>query len=253
MRIELQRAAAAFKSVDWVVPAYFSVGHASRIGGAIERAEGDSKQEVLRAVLPRMYSADHLAAMLLGLYSVQIYVRDFRGPIADSIEAAFSGLWHAAITTLVPVIEGVLKKMAAERPEPPPKGQKSWLILELDELIGKETSSPDCFDERVLMLAALRDSCATRLYITTEKYQGLDQLNRHGILHGIFDDYGDAINFYRLISILELLCFALSMRHGGSCFAPESTAESRELAAYYIRQQQESDKRPKLPWEAKTS
>jgi hypothetical protein len=229
----LQRAAIAFKSVDWVVPAYFTVGHISMVGAAIERADEGSKQDVLRVVLPRMYTPDALAAMLLGLYSHSVHVSDFRAAISDSIEAAVCGLWHAAVTTLVPVIEGVIKKISAEHVEPLPKGQKSWIVAELDELLAREERSPHRYEERVVMLTGLRDFCAQRLYIKTEKYQGLNRLNRHGILHGLFDDFGDEVNFYRLISILDLLCFAIKLKHGGSGFAPETTPESERLAAYY--------------------
>lgn len=94
------------------------------------------------------------------------------------------------------------------------------------------------------MLQSLRDFFAERLYVKTDKYEGLDQLNRHGILHGTFDGYGDSINFYRLVSLLDLLCFALVLSHGGSSFAPEYTLESQSLANYYKVTRQHSEQRP---------
>jgi hypothetical protein len=83
------------------------------------------------------------------------------------------------------------------------------------------------------MLQSLRDFCSERLLKSTGVYAGFDQLNRHGILHGIFDQYGGPTNFFRLITLLDLLCFSIVLVHGGSCFAPDQTAESERLAEYY--------------------
>ena len=205
----LKRAADAFKTVDWVVPAYFNSGLIGMLGSAIEGATPDERIAILRDALPKLYNDEHLAAMLLGLYSVSIYVRDFKKPIAEAIEAAATGLPHAAVSTLTPVLEGVLRKIAAERNEPQERGKKFSIVVELNELIAKEERSPHKFEERIVMLESLRDFCAERLFAHTHKYEGLDQLNRHGIFHGLFDEYGDSINFYRLVSLLDLLCFAL--------------------------------------------
>jgi hypothetical protein len=240
----LKRAADAFKTVDWVVPAYFNSGLIGMLGSAIEGATPDDRIAILRDALPKLYNDEHLAAMLLGLYSVSIYVRDFKKPIAEAIEAAATGLPHAAISTLTPVLEGVLRKIAAERNEPQERGKKFSIVVELNELIAKEERSPYRFEERIVMLESLRDFCAERLFAHTNKYEGLDQLNRHGIFHGLFDEYGDSINFYRLVSLLDLLCFALVLSHGGSSFAPEYTAESQKLANYYRAARQHSTHRP---------
>jgi hypothetical protein len=57
---------------------------------------------------------------------------------------------------------------------------------------------------------------------TAVENQNLLVLCRIGILHGMFDGYGDTINFYRLVSLLDPLCFVLVLSHGGSSFAPEA-------------------------------
>lgn len=82
------------------------------------------------------------------------------------------------------------------------------------------------------------------VYINTDKYDGLDQLNRHGILHGMFDGYSDTINFYRLVSLLDLIFFAPVLSHGGSSFAPEYAQESQKLVNYYRAARQHSAQRP---------
>jgi len=137
----LKRAADAFKTVDWVVPAYFTVGAIDMLASAIDSAASEQRQAILRDVLPSFYNDDYLAAMLVERYSATIYVRDFRLPIAESIEAAVMGLPHAAVSTLAPVLEGVLRKIAAERKGPEENGKKFFIIPELDELIAKEERS----------------------------------------------------------------------------------------------------------------
>ncbi|MFP3549733.1 hypothetical protein SB861_03325 [Paraburkholderia sp. SIMBA_049] len=243
----LKRAAEVFKTVDWVVPAYFSVGAIGMLADAIEGAASvEQRQTILRDVLPRFYNDDYLAATLIDRYRSTIYVRDFQLPIAEAIEAAVLGLPHAAVSTLTPVLEGVLRKIAAERGGREEGGKKFFIIPELDELISKEERSPHRYEERITMLESLRDFFADRLYAHTKNYDGLDQLNRHGILHGLFDGYGDGVNFYRLISLLDLLCFALALAHGGSGFASEDTDESRKLEAYYRATREHSKRRPAI-------
>jgi hypothetical protein len=37
-----------------------------------------------------------------------------------------------------------------------------------------------------------------RLLQNTDRYVGLNEFNRHGILHGVFENFGQDINFLRL-------------------------------------------------------
>jgi len=222
----------AFRSVDWVIPAYVSTGALSSVAALIEQATGPDKQTVLQAALPFFYNAERLSSMLLGLYRQTMHVRDFAVQISEAIEAFYFGLPHAAIATLIPVLEGVIRKIAREGQRDVGSGTAK-LIDELNELIDREDRSPHRYEERLLMLQTLRDFFSERLLKSTSTYAGLDQLNRHGILHGIFDQYGDPTNFVRLITLLDLLCFAMALVHGGSCFAPDHTPESKRLAAHY--------------------
>jgi hypothetical protein len=49
----------------------------------------------------------------------------------------------------------------------------------------------------------------------------------------IYDKYGVDLNFFRLITLLDLLCFSIGMMEGGPSFAPEPTPESSRLAQHY--------------------
>jgi hypothetical protein len=233
----LDRLARIFKEVDWVVPAYISNGLVSMLGDMIERAPPSQKQAALEKALRSIYDERHFASFLLGLYDRTRHVRDFRAQIGEAIEAWHTGLYHPAVATMVPVLEGIVRKIARESQREVGSGTKK-VIAELDELISREDRSPHRFEERIVMLTGLRDFFAERLLIHTDDYDGLDQLNRHGILHGIFEQYGAAVNFLRLITLLELICFAMVLAHGGSSFAPEYTPEAAKLAERYRRLKQ---------------
>jgi len=97
-----------------------------------------------------------------GCTNKAIYIRDFKVQIAEAVEAWHAGLHHAAVATMIPVLEGIIRKIAKRgisRYRPP----HEELIDELDELIAKEDRSPHRYGERIVMLTGLRDFFAERL------------------------------------------------------------------------------------------
>jgi hypothetical protein len=130
----------------------------------MEAAAPDERIVILQDALPNLFTVECLALMLLGLYSVSIDLRDFKKPIAEAIEAAATGFPHAVVLALTPVLEGVLRRVAAGHGKPLACGKNSWMIVELDELIGKKGRSPHRFEERIVMLESLRDFFTERLY-----------------------------------------------------------------------------------------
>jgi hypothetical protein len=232
-RVHADRWLQAFKEVDWLVPAWQSVGYLDLLARAIDSAPPGGKLDVMRLALSATYTPDRLARMFLDRYCKIMHVRDFSRQIDESFKAHFLGMKHVAITGLVPVIEGIVRKMALRQHRDVGKGTRK-LVAELDHLVEREKNSPHRYEERLAMLEGLRDFIRDRFLESTDAYAGLDQLNRHGILHGIFDQYGDVNNFYRLVTILDLLCFSVGLIEGGvSCFAPEATPEAAKLAAHY--------------------
>jgi hypothetical protein len=221
----------AFREVDWPIPPYLPLGDfLSPLARAIKDAPTqDAKIAVIRGKLADAYTVDRLAAMYLDRYSRVAYVRDF----ARQIDEAIRGYSFAAVTGLLPVIEGIMRKMATSQNRDVGHGTRK-LNDELQGLVDRELSSPHCYGERLVMLEAFRDFVKDRLLQNTDNYVGLNEFNRHGILHGLFENFGQAINFFRLITLLDLLCFSIGLIHGGvSMFAPAPTFESQKLAAVY--------------------
>jgi hypothetical protein len=225
--------ASAFKQVDWPIPPYLTLGFLGPLAKAINDAPEDEKLAIMREKLAGAYTAQYLAAMYLDRYSRISYVKDFSRQIDESIRTYFCGYTFNAVTGLLPVIEGIIRKMAAGQNRDIGQGTKR-LNDELHALVDRELQSPAGYGERLVLLEAFRDFVRDRLLQNTDRYVGLNEFNRHGILHGIFEDFGQAVNFLRLITLLDLLCFSIGLIGGGvSMFAPAPTPESTKLAAVY--------------------
>jgi len=224
--------AARFKEVDWFVPPYLNTAFLSKLAHSIEKASPSDRTQIVQVNLAKAYGPEYLAGMFLERYSKTIHVRDFKQHIGESIAAYFTGYKLVAIIALVPVLEGIVRKIAASHGRPI-GGGTSRLNHEFQGFVDTEIKSQHCFGERVVMLEVLRDFVRDRLLERTDSYSGLNELNRHGILHGIYGNFGEEMNFFRLITLLDLLCFAIGLEHGGSCFAPAPTPESLKLAEHY--------------------
>jgi hypothetical protein len=74
-------------------------------------------------------------------------------------------------------------------------------------------------------------------YINSQKYPLEDKTNRHGILHGTYtdNDYGFPINYYKIISAIDFLCFAISIHHGGRWWLSNNPLESSEMLYSYLK------------------
>jgi hypothetical protein len=227
--------AVTFKKVDLLVPAFMPLGFLRMLADAIDSAPQSRKLEAMRALLSVAYSPERLASMFLERYSKIVHVRDFAGPIDESLKAHFGRLRHGSVTLLIPVVEGIVRKMASRQNRDVGLGTQK-LVFELDLVVDREANSLHRYDERLAMLEGLRDFIRDKFLARTVDYAGLDELNRHGILHGLFESYGEENNFYRLVAILDLLCFSIGLIEGGvSCFVPESTPESNRLVLHYAQ------------------
>ena len=233
-RESTQWLANAFKEVDWPIPPYLEIGFLSLLARAVKDATTqDSKITIMRERLAGAYTGDYLARMYLDRYSKILHVRDFARQIDESIRTYFCGYTFNAITGLLPVIEGVIRKIAVSQNRDIGQGTRR-LNDELQALVDRELQSAYCYGERLVVLEAFRDFVRDRLLQNTDRYVGLNEFNRHGIVHGIFDNFGQAINFLRLITLLDLLCFSIGLIEGGvSMFAPLQTPESLKLTAVY--------------------
>ena len=227
------RLATTFRSVDWLIPAYTSIGFITLLAQEIDKAAEPDKTVALELWLGWMHSPQRMASMFLGRYAKMPYVQDFAPVIGQAIRAHFCGWNQLAVSGLVPVVEGIVRKIAAARLGRDPR-RRANVKDEFKAFVDQELASPNRYEERVAMLEMLRDFVGDRLFRDTDEYDGANQLNRHGILHGIFTDYGARVNFFRLITVIDLLCFIITLKLGGfSCFFPCPDEASTALSMEY--------------------
>ena len=239
-RLPAQWVGGIFKSVDWPIPAYLQWGFITRLALSIESVEPEHKLTVARDVLALVYNHHYIASFYLHKYSQTEHIKDFSCQIDEVFRAYFSGYKHVAIAAMLPILEGIVRQIANRANRNAGPGTQG-VLREFESLVNDEAASPSRYDERLVMFELLRDFMRDRFLKKTDLYSGFNQFNRHGILHGVFDEYGEDINFLRLITLLDLLCFVIGYRFGGvSCFAPDKTTESDRLAAEYIALQSRS-------------
>lgn len=202
------------------------------------RPEGPERTAEFEAALAPMYPPGHLAAMLLDRYAHVPMVSPFRRHIGEAIEAAYLGLFHAAVATLIPTIEGVVRTHATQAGRDLGNAGLQRLGTEIEQMVEVERQAHrgcTASDERIAMIEMFGEFLRESLYIHTNTFAGDRELNRHGAVHGIYRDYGNAANFYVLISVLDLLTFVLTFRTSGiSMMAPDTSVQSRRLGLYFI-------------------
>lgn len=224
-----------FNSVGWFIPPYISMGILGRIGGDIKLRGSSFKQVELEQHLAYIYNAEHLASMVCERYPVTPYISEFKEIISESVEAHFSGLGHVAVSGLMPVIEGVGRKLADRRGVQHKHIKETFQNLAADCKNRSKKNNIGAVDEIEAMMDSFIEFSKSNLYINSEKYPQEDNTNRHGILHGAFSDqdYGQPINFYKSIAAVDFLCFIAALDAEISWFAPNETIDSKMLAKYY--------------------
>jgi hypothetical protein len=221
----------AFASVGWFIPAYAAHGFLSSLGAKILNSVGSFTQDELEHALSALYSREGLAAMVCSRYPITPVLANYQGTIAEAVEAHFLGLHHVAVAGLVPVVEGAGRELLSSRGLTGRRIKEVFLVL-----------AQDCKNQRVgntgevcSMMDSFSSFAENVLYVNSDTYPFLDGTNRHGITHGSYrdKDYGRPINFYKTIGAVDFLSFVSAFKANISWLAPDTSIESRRLAAYY--------------------
>jgi hypothetical protein len=225
-----------FRKVDWLIPSFQPIGFVELLARVIEAAKLEERLEVLEFTMAAIYNPQYLATMHLERYSRVPFMRDFAKHIDECFRAFFSCNRLVAISALIPVVEGIIRRFAASSGRDLGHGTQG-VLRELEALIEDEKAAPHRYEERLIMFELLLEFMRDRFLKNTNRYDGLQFFNRHGILHGVFADFGEELNFYRLVMLLDLLCFIIIYRgpEQFSILAPEETVASKDLARQYER------------------
>jgi len=177
--------------------------------------------------------------MVVSRYTSVPVVSLYQRTIGEGIYAHFSGLHHVAVGGLIPVVEGIGRELARARGLQHDRRigiQRVFnglLIEAKDHAIRHRIGATQ---EIVDMLDAFLHYLTKFFFEDSELYPLRDKTNRHGIVHGIYRDadYGRPMNFYKLISAIDILTFiSMLQMPKKSGFAPDWTDESKALSERY--------------------
>ena len=108
-----------------------------KLAKAIEVATPDLRPEIVRQNFAQAYDAKYLAAMLLERYGKIVHIQDFKRQIDESIKAHFTGYKFVAVTGLIPVVEGIIRKIAISESRDVGQGTRG-LNIELQAFVERE-------------------------------------------------------------------------------------------------------------------
>jgi hypothetical protein len=233
---ELTQVATSLHKVGWFIPPYRPAAIMGTIASAIATLGDQYTQDQLERDLSILYQPEGLAAMVLHRYPEVPVIQEYKNTIAESVEAHFLGLDHVAVGGLIPVLEGVARRLAINRGIDC-KGIKSvferlaeaYKHFVIDRRIGAT-------DELCVMLDSFANFARDLVYANSTLSVLVDSTNRHGIAHGAYtdDDYGRPLNFFKTISAIDFLTMLSSLDTSRVyVFAASPTDASRALAKRY--------------------
>lgn len=232
--------------VGWLIPPFVSTGWIRNVATIIDRAGQPFGQAELEQLLASMFTPENLAGMVTSRYPQKPVIKAFQEIIAEGVQAHFLKLDHIAASGLVPVVEGATRRLAKEHGIVIDEFRPTLSALTKhckDHVNAKRIGN---VGEIVSMFESFELFVSKVLFVNTRRYALADGTNRHGMAHGIFadKDFGSPLNFYKIITAMNFLTFISSLYYGGSGFAPDETAESKELARYYRTLSQTTEQHP---------
>ncbi|AZD29300.1 hypothetical protein [Pseudomonas chlororaphis] len=225
------------------IPPFSNFGILDKICAALQETDHPSDERI-GDLLSEVYNARHLAAMVLDRYPNVPIIAEYRLSIAESVEAHFLGLGHVAVAGLMPVVEGAGRLLYEQRGLGSRRGNgivkrfqrlTNFAICEINE---KQWGD---YSEVESMLSSFQHFLKTCFFSDSDSYPLADNTNRNGVTHGFFTDkdFGSALNFYKTIGAIDMLCLISTFQ----VFPPLRTPESEALAMYYLTMRQHNNAR----------
>lgn len=249
----LARMRLAFLQVDLVLPPYYQMGLLSTSAAQIDLlTSAEEKEKFAHDLLTNMYSEDSIASLCLEVFKHKKAISPFYDYIVESVKAYYLGLYRAAIITLMPCIEGIIRNIGDQVDIPIRDEISKVSFLKVLTMVQKRDIRSgvyagydwvpdeamdiglfDGFHERVQMIESIKFFIEHSLYEHTSQYKKETRLNRHGIVHGIISDFHSQANYLRLLTMINALSVAsIIAGDPGSLFHPDITPEAAALGEY---------------------
>ncbi|QQN27123.1 MULTISPECIES: hypothetical protein [Pseudomonas syringae group] len=192
----------------------------------------DPSDQRIEEILSRVYPPGHMAAMVVNRYPNVPFISKYQVTIRESVEAHFLGLDHVAVAGIIPVIEGVGRKLARSKGLEHKYIKQTFTNLTAHSIADVVANQLGDFRAIESVLNSFLTFLQKYFYRDSHNFPLSDKTNRHGITHGSFDDqdFGTPLNFYKTIGVLDVLCLISDFQ----VFPARSTPSSEVLALYYL-------------------
>lgn len=238
-----------------LIPPYFSLGGIQEHIKKIKLAENNlSKIKAGNDFLNEIYTTETLASIVCDLYPQFSPLSASLEQISETAEAYCLGLHRSAISTLIPCIENAVRELGLKLGVIDSRNISVTFLVKIfnssiknyiDNLLFKDYDwkPSDNFimsfleesDERITMMTNVREYIKTHLYQDTDKYDGINNLNRHSILHGFMPSYNSSVNYLRLINLLNSICFCMIFSGiDGPILFPNKTEKSMKFGNHLL-------------------
>lgn len=190
-----------------------------------------ASDEKLEEILAWIYTPGHLAAMVVHRYPTVPFVADYRETISESVEAHFLGLGHVAVAGLIPVIEGAGRQIADSLGIEHKYISQTFKNLTNHAIAEINTRKLGDYEAVESILNSFVNFLTDYFYRDSRNYPLSNKTNRNGITHGSYSDahYGEALNFYKVLGVLDTLCLISDFK----VFPARPTTQSDALALYF--------------------
>lgn len=225
----------SLEKIGWFIPPYVNMGQIEQVLAELDDY-GHIKQDKLGYLLASIYPVETISDVFIEKYAKTPFVKDYINIIDNGIECHFLGLNYSSVSTLVPVIEGVARKLASHR------GVEDKYVKKTIQNLCKSCKEQVVdnqlgdYNEVESMIDSFEKFVTEKFYSNSQKYPHEDNTNRNGITHGTYGDieFGNQVSFYKIISLINFLSFLSAIDAGLSWFPPKGTREGNLKANYLV-------------------
>ncbi|WP_222486360.1 hypothetical protein [Halomonas sp. DP8Y7-1] len=232
----------SFYEAGLIVPPFFNAHYLSQQGEKLSACE--DKEFMASKVLAELYTPENVAKFFTERWSILPPFNKYIGAIKQSIGCYYAGLLYAAVMTIIPCIEGVIREIGLVKggDEGEVGGRNLIKVVETickdirDRIFKEYTWFPEHVitidfleneNEQIQMLKNFKLFFERQLYEHTDRIESDILLNRHSILHGLSFDSINESSYLRLLNMLSSLYFiAILSGFRGPSFFPAHSEQS---------------------------
>lgn len=263
---ELDEVNANLQKNNWVfLHPYSQVGDIDVLKNIII-GKDNPDEEILRFFARKFFNLRGTIHFVEGFYNTRPFLKDFIDQIRESVVLCLQKDFRGAISVLIPVVEGTLRKFLIDKKGDHKSNEidikellKSLRILNMEyveverkylrikyEVHIKNSTYLDVNQEKKILLKKkyyfdlwmkqIKGFIENKLYLNTKTNSVSDTFNRHLIFHGLEDNIEFSLgNYLRVFNSLNFLSWSIgSVTHGCSVLSAATESEVKSKYADYL-------------------